>query len=429
MKRFLLAGAGVSLAVSLFSTDAFAQSDAELRRQLQEAQQRIRQLEGRMNADLPPASADGQCFSRVLVPPPPQTITETVVLQAERTETFIIPAEYETVSERVVLEEERVVRRVIPAQYETVTEQVMIAPERVETRIIPAQYRTVTETITIEEAHIEPVVIPAEYETYTEQVLVREAYTTWQPSQPLFAAADTDAPNASAYARQNFSASDLRELPTGEILCRVEVPAEYETVTRTRLLTPERIVYRTANGGTSDTPVTLPGRTSTVTRQELVTPEQVVEDVIPAQYETVTRTVLVEPERVVEDIIPARFETMSAERIVTPAREETRVIPAVTETVTRTVFNGESGLDWREVLCEINTTPEAIRQIQIGLRDAGYNPGPIDGIFDMLTYDAMVAYQEANGLPTGQLTRVFVEHLGVPWAPLTVNFYPNSGVR
>ncbi len=403
---------------------AYGQSDAELRRDLLRAQERIQQLERQLSNDLPRAADDGQCFSRVLIPPPPTTLTETIEISAARTETIIIPAVTETVTEQVVVEAERIERRVIPAVYDTVTEQVLVEPERIERDIIPATYRTITETITIEESRIEPVVIPAEYETYTEQVLVREAYYTWQPSQPLYEAAGSGDPDAATFARRNFSASDLRELPTGEILCRVEIPAEYETVTRTRLISPERIVYRTVDGGTSNNPVTLPARTETITRQEVVTPEEVVERVIPARYETVTRTVLVEPERIEEIVIPATFESRSAVRVVTPAREEVRTIPAVTETFTRTIYGDGGSLGWREVLCEINTTPEAITQIQIGLRDAGYYNGPIDGIFDAMTYDAMTRYQEANGLVTGQLTRAFVEHLGVPWAPLTVNFYP-----
>ncbi|WP_323763225.1 peptidoglycan-binding domain-containing protein [Maricaulis sp.] len=403
---------------------SFAQSDAQLRSELLRAQERILELEGRLASDLPPASADGQCFARVLVAPPPSTYTETIEISAARTETIIIPAVTETVSAEVVASPERIERRIIPAVYDTVTEQVMVAPERVERTLIPATYRTITETITIEESRVEPVVIPAQYETYTEQVLVRDAYTTWQPSEPLFASANTGDPDAETFARRNFSARDLRELPTGEILCRVEVPAEYQTVTRTRLVAPERIVYRTATGGTSESPVTLPARTETITRQELITPEQINERVIPAEYETVTRVVLVQPETIEEITIPAVYESRMVERIVTPAREETTVIPAVTETYTRTSYSGDGNLAWREVLCEINTTPDAIRQIQIGLRDAGYNPGPVDGIFDALTYDAMVRYQEANGLVSGQLTRAFVEHLDVPWAPLTVNFYP-----
>ena len=218
-------------------------------------------------------------------------------------------------------------------------------------------------------------------------------------------------------------------MPTGQILCRVEIPAEYRTVTRSRLVRPERIVYVTAFSadgtplGYSDTPVEIAALTETVTREVEVQPERVTEQIIPARFETVTRTVEVEPERVVEEVIPARYETVSRRVVVTPAREEQITVPPQTQQITRTVFDGASQFAWREVLCEINTTPEAIRTIQVALRDQGFDPGPIDGIFDSLTYEAMVRFQEANGLPTGDLTRQFVETLGVPWEPLTINLY------
>lgn len=424
MVKYCLMGVSALAIMAGGASIADAQSNEQLRRDLQEARERIRlleQLDGR--GDLPPVSGDGVCYSRVLVPPSPRTLTETITISEARTETRIMPAVYDTVAERVVLEQERTVRQVIPARFETVTERVLVEPERVERRVIPAQFRTVTETVFVSDSFVEPVVRPAVYEEYTEQVLVRAAYFTWQPAEPLFRASRSDAASAADFARRSFGASDLRELPTGEILCRVEVPAEYQTITRTRLVQPERIEYRTADGRFSPTPVEIGGMTREVTRQVEVEPERIVEQVIPAVYETVTRTVEVEPERVVENVVPAQYETVQRRVLVTPGREEQVTVPAQTQTITRTVFDGDSQFNWREVLCEINTTPEAISTIQVALRDQGFNPGPIDGIFDERTYLAMVAYQNANSLPQGNLTRNFVEHLGVPWEPLTVNFY------
>ena len=46
---------------------------------------------------------------------------------------------------------------------------------------------------------------PAVYEEHTEQVLVRDAYFTWQPSEPLYQAARSDAANAAEFARLNFA--------------------------------------------------------------------------------------------------------------------------------------------------------------------------------------------------------------------------------
>jgi len=40
----------------------------------------------------------------------------------------------------------------------------------------------------------------------------------------------------------------------------------------------------------------------------------------------------------------------------------------------------------------------------MALRDAGHNPGAIDGVLGRSTMDAVTAYQKANGLASGQLT-------------------------
>lgn len=463
------------LMLTVASAPVFAQSNSTAQRDLIAAQQRIRELENQLStsADYPPAQADGQCFARVLVPISTEPVTESILVQAESTQTVIIPPTYETVTENVLLEAERVELRVIPATYRTVYDTVVMEPERVERRIIPATYRTVTETVVLEPARverqvrpagrrtvtetvvlqaerIEQVVVPAVYETYTEQVLVRDAYTTWQPSAPLYQRARSTgaaggASNPEEFARLNYSRSQLRELPTGEILCRVEVPAEYETVTRSRLVQAERVEQRvipavtelversvletTTGSGTRDDAYsrvveqTIPAVTETVTRQVIDVPEQVVEEVIPAVTRQVARQVIDEPEQVVENVIPARYESVRVQQVTVPGRTETRVIPAVYETQVRQHVTGGGNLDWREVLCEINATPEAIRQIQRALRDAGFNPGPIDGVINERTFSALEDYQRANNLIVGQITRESVEHLGVPYAPLTVNLY------
>ena len=95
-----MAATAISVTV-VGATAVSAQSDDELRRELREARERIRQLEqmsGR--ADLPPMDA-GQCYSRVLVPPSPRTVTDTIVVTEARSETRVIPPVFDTVTEPV----------------------------------------------------------------------------------------------------------------------------------------------------------------------------------------------------------------------------------------------------------------------------------------------------------------------------------------
>ena len=133
---------------------------------------------------------------------------------------------------------------------------------------------------------------------------------------------------------------------------------------------------------------------------------------IPAKYKTVSREVVAQPPQVVEDLIPAEFGSVTKQVLVTPAREDVTVIPATYKTVEKRVVTGGGGLEWREVLCDTNTSRSEVAEIQRALTAAGYN-APDDGEFGPGTLRAMEAYQRANGLPVGYLTVSTVQSLGV----------------
>lgn len=292
----------------------------------------------------PPDSDAGSCFARVLIPETTEIVTEQVIDEPERTEVRFIPAVLETYTQEVLVKEATKAYTVIPAQFATQTEEVLEAPERIET-----------------------IVIPATFETQTEKVLIRPAYTTWKPGAGLFG---RNVPDASAGTGSAMS--------TGELLCRVEVPDQFENITRTRIVTPERTETR----------------------------------VMPARYRTISRQVVASPARVVEEDVPAVYETITLQREVTPAQEETLVIAATYRTVEKRVVTGGGSVEWREVLCDTNTSPAKIKEVQQALNDKGYAV-PTDGDFGPATLKAMEAYQRANGLPVGYLTVRTVETLGV----------------
>ncbi len=297
-------------------------------------------------ADMPPTANPGECFARVLIPETTEVLTDQVVDREASYEIKVIPASYETVTEQRLLKEGTTVYRTVPAVYETISE-----------------------TIVVEPAREQKVVIPAKYETYSEQVLVREAYSTWKPGAGLYG-------RGAAGTGTSPTGSDA--VATGELLCMVQIPAQYDTVTRTRLVTAEA------------TDVT----------------------VIPAISKTVTKQVVVEPPRVVEETIPAEYETVTVQKLVTAAFEERIEIPATYKTIEKRVVTGGGGLEWREVLCDTNTTNTKIREIQAALTAAGYT-APADGEFGPATLRAMESYQRANGLPVGYLTTSTVQSLGI----------------
>ena len=191
-----------------------------------------------------------------------------------------------------------------------------------------------------------------------EKQLVRPAYTTWKKGTGPIQRIDES---------------------TGEILCLVEVPAEYKTVKKTVLVSGPRT-------------------------------EKVA---IPAEYGTVKKQVLVTPAQIRKEPTPAEYETVKVRKLVSPAREVRTPIPAEYDTVTKRVKVSESEIAWREILCETNTTPDIVRRIQTALQTRGYNPGPIDGVIGSQTLAAVDKFQRDNNLSTGGLTMATVERLGV----------------
>ena len=285
---------------------------------------------------LPPNAEPGHCYARVLV-----------------------PAIYRTVSERVLIEPEGQRVETTPATYGIETQRVLVqeASERIEVR--PAEYRTVTEQILVEPERRELVAVPAVYETRTDRVLARAAYTTWKKGRgPI----------------------ERLDAATGEIMCLVEVPAEYRTVQR---------------------------------RVE-VKPAMMREVVHPAVYRTITKRVVERPAQSRTVTIPPRYETLEVRAVRTPAQQQTVVTPARYADVPKREKVADERLAWREILCETNTTADVVTRLQQALKRKGFDPGPIDGVYGSQTAAAVNAYQRRADMPSGGLTLGTLESLGIP---------------
>ncbi len=320
---------------------------AQLEEQLSVAQSRVASLEGQQtvapapmvasSGDLfPPNAGPGECFARAFVEPVHKTVTEKVLKRAASERVDIIPARYETVTERVLVQEESSRLEVIPATYKWVEERVLVKP---------ATQRMVK--------------VPATYGTESEKVLVKAAHTEWQkgtgPIQKI-----NDA--------------------TGEIMCLVEVPAVYKTVTK-------RVVK---------TPVT----TRTIDE--------------PAVYKNVKKKIVDNAASTRQVAIPAKYKTVKVTKLVTPAQEKRVTIPEEYQTVTRTEKVKDGHMEWREILCETNMTRNKITTIQRALKAKGYNPGPIDGVIGGATMKAVKAFQKANKLPVDKYLNIqTVKALGI----------------
>lgn len=287
------------------------------------------------NADLPPDAKEGECYARVFIPGTTKRVANKVLVKEATEKLVVVPAVYETITETVVTETEGERLEIIPAVYINETKTVVVEPER-----------EVQETV------------EAIYEEAEEKVKIREAYTTWKKGEgPI----------------QRYDEA------TGEIMCLVTVPAEYETVTKRVVKVPPRTITR----------------------------------VIPAKTETLTVKVMKEPPKTRTINIPAKSREVSVQRLVTPASIRRIEIPAQYETVYEVQKAEQGKMEWRPILCNTNASPEMIRRLQVALREEGYNPGTIDGVLGGGTMEAVRRYQRTKGIAQGQLTIETLKDLGV----------------
>lgn len=134
---------------------------------------------------------------------------------------------------------------------------------------------------------------------------------------------------------------------------------------------------------------------------------------MPATYEWVEEETMVKPESTRLVSVPAKYKTVTVHKLVKPEATSMVEIPEKYETVKRRRMVKEGYVEWRPVLCETNMTPEAARRIQTALQQAGFSPGPIDGVVGFETMSAVKRYQRSKGLATGGLTIKTLESLNV----------------
>lgn len=283
----------------------------------------------------PPNAKPGECYARVL-----------------------IPATYKTTTEDVLLKETSEVLEIIPAKYEWVTERVLVKEASTKLVEVPETYKWVEEKVLVKPASTILEKVPAKYDWQEEKILEKPAHTVWKKGNGLIEKVDNT---------------------TGEIMCLVEVPAQYKTIKKRVLISPET--------------------TRTIE--------------ISAEYETV-KVKRIDTEATTRTIeAPAEYKTLRVRKEVSPATTRKTTIPAEFQKVTKNVKITEEKMEWKAVLCETNSTPNLISQIQRALLKAGHNPGPIDGIIGSQTQKAISSYQKANKLAVGGITQETLKKLGL----------------
>lgn len=269
-----------------------------------------------------------------------------------------VPPVYETETLDVLVREASSRIEVIPAKYEWGTEEVLTKEGYEKLEIVPAKYEWREEKIMVKPVRSQLVTVAPQYEWVEEKIVDRPAHTIWKKGQNPVSRVDGS---------------------TGEIMCLVEVPATYKIVRKKTLKAP-----------------------ATTKQQE-----------IPAEYMTVRKRVLVQEETVKRTAIPAQYKTVKVQKLVTPPTEKKIEIPAEYNKVTKRKLVKDGSMEWRAILCETNMQGGLVSKIQRALKNAGFDPGPVDGAMGSGTLRAVESFQKSKGLAQGGITMETLEALGV----------------
>jgi len=434
---------------------------------------------------LPPDAKAGECYARVWVEPVFNNVSQTVLVKEASEKIHTVPARYETVTEEVLVKEADYKIKTAQATYKTVSEQKKVSDAALLWKIdlaktappasdelllaaknagidldsaepgmcfhehyMPAEYSYEDETVLVKEAYDTLSIDEPEYRWVEKQVLVKEEATVLKSSPAVYETKTEQVVDVAAHTIWKKGTGPVQKIDeaTGEIMCLVEVPATYKTVT-SRILSS---VARTEQ-------VTIPAEYKTVKVRELVKGAQEVRTEVPATYstvrvekkvsdvdfvwheihnmhhpkqtrtgnkicltekpavyKTVTSTVVDTPASTQRVEIPAVYKTVNVTKLVEDAHETREQVSAEYTDVVSQELEQEGFMEWRSILCKTNMTTSTISDIQRALLGKDYNPGPIDGVIGSETMSAVNAFQSDNSLPTDKYINMeTIEALGV----------------
>ncbi|MEE9326202.1 MAG: peptidoglycan-binding domain-containing protein [Cocleimonas sp.] len=314
------------------------------------------------------------------------------------------------------------------------------------------QYRWVNKNVLVRKATQRKRVIPAQYRTTVKRVMVKPAYNTW---------------------RKGHGAITRIDNMTGEIMCRVKVPAVYKNVT-------SRVLVRSAKTINNFVPAVY----KTVKQKRMIAPAQYRTVNTPARYKTqnyrvkvggsryVWRSILCQTNApknyrraVVKQKAMAKARTTNKYRKphgITQAQylKVMNAMPVKRKTVNKAVSVPKKAKVTKPQMPDLSAmekvkkvtkpqipdlaamekvkkqTPEPVAKkdakekkadkptkttmkknivfgIQAALKSKGYNPGKVDGKMGPNTAAALKAFQSSRGLPVGVLSKDTFRALGL----------------
>lgn len=267
-----------------------------------------------------------------------KTVTEQVMVKAESKRIEVVPGTFKTVTERVMVTPERKELRVIPAVYGEKEETVIDKPATTRVETIPATYKTQTDNVLVraESIRYEPITIPLK--TVTEQALLREASSRLVANKPTLKTVTEQVVVREASKR-------LVEVPAvyETVTERILVADGYKTWKRGRAYLGRAIDVRPLRGFVVGRDGKVDGAAVDMTGVSADN-SRLDDDVmclveIPPAYDTVTRQVLKSAASVREEVVPAEYATVRRQVVDQQASTTTQEIPAQYQTVTRRVID------------------------------------------------------------------------------------------
>ena len=292
--------------------------------------------------------------------------TERVLVKEASQRLEIVPAVYETQTVTVVTREASQRLEKVAASTERLTETVVSKEASQRLEVVPAVYETQTVTIEVQPASYELEMVPAVYETK------EDVYVTKEASHSLSIVPGTFGSQDITYNRKDYGSS-LRVVPAtftqdSEVIetkaasaqwqmserapdcqssdpndcrywCFKEIPAQYQTVSKTLLSTNASVIRTPDCADNSD------GKNcgdATYKRVTVATPPSTRKNDIAQKTTTVKRTVMVTPPSTRQIAIPAKTRTYKKVVMVTPPTTRVIAIPQETITINKTVITPES---------------------------------------------------------------------------------------
>ncbi len=216
-----------------------------------------------------------------------------------------------------------------PAVYKSETVRVLKVEAGQKVQVIPAKFEWVEKKVEIAPAYTIKKVVPAKYKMVKEKVVDKAEHVVVKNGGDSY---------------------------SGEVMCKVKVPATYKTITK----------------------------------REMIEGPKTIDQTIEAKYKVFKVKQLVQDEQVVTKDIPEEYSEYTKKALVSPAQ-----------------------VSWQRVLCKTNSNQDTVLQLQKALKTAGYNPGTMDGVLGSATYQAVKKFQKKQGLAQGPITYEVLEKLGV----------------